>query len=98
VLEETVFRGFLLPSLTKWLSPPAAVAASSLLFALAHFAPRDFPQLFALGCVLGFAHLRSRSLLTPIAVHGAWNTGTLLILTALSTQTDDLPKALGLSN
>ncbi len=44
LLEETVFRGFLLTSLTKWMPVPAAVALSSLAFGMVHLTPRDFPQ------------------------------------------------------
>ena len=44
LLEETVFRGFLLTSLTKFMPTSAAVLVSSLAFGLIHFAPRDFPQ------------------------------------------------------
>ena len=44
VLEETVFRGFLLVSLTKYMPTPAAVAVSSVAFGLVHLTPRDFTQ------------------------------------------------------
>ena len=44
VLEETVFRGFLLTSLTRWVPVPAAVALSSLAFGFVHLTPRDVPQ------------------------------------------------------
>jgi membrane protease YdiL (CAAX protease family) len=44
LLEETVFRGFLLTSLTKWMPVPLAVAASSVAFGMVHLTPRDFPQ------------------------------------------------------
>ncbi len=47
---------------------PAAVLASSTIFAAVHFAPRDFPQLLALGTVLGFSYVRTRNLLTPMLV------------------------------
>ncbi|GAX76887.1 hypothetical protein CEUSTIGMA_g4333.t1 [Chlamydomonas eustigma] len=80
ILEETVFRGFLLTSLTKYIPVWAAIPASSFLFSLAHLSPKDFPVLFSLGCVLGILYVRSRNLLTPILVHGAWNS---LVLTAL---------------
>lgn len=90
VLEETVFRGFLLASLTKWLPPPAAIGLSSLAFATAHFAPRDFPQLAALGCVLGASYVRTRNLAVPVAVHGLWNSGVLLVLAALRASGADL--------
>lgn len=72
-LEEVVFRGFLLASLTKWLPTPGAVVFSSVLFAGAHFAPRDFPQLVTLGMVLGFSYSRTRNLLTPMVIHSLWN-------------------------
>ncbi len=36
VWEEAIFRGFLLPSLGRWLPVPAAIAASACIFALAH--------------------------------------------------------------
>lgn len=86
LLEETVFRGFLLTSLTKWMPVPAAVAVSSLAFGMVHLTPRDFPQLTALGFLLGFTYVRSRNLLTPILIHGAWNGSVLTILFFLASQ------------
>jgi uncharacterized protein len=83
ILEEVVFRGFLLASLTKHTSIPGAVALSSLIFAACHASSRDFPQLFALGCVLGFAYCRSRNLLTSMVIHGAWNSSVIAILYVL---------------
>jgi hypothetical protein len=52
ILEESLFRGFLLTSLTRYMPNSGAVVISSLVFALAHFTPKDAPQLFALGLVL----------------------------------------------
>ena len=69
---------------------PAAVVASSVVFAGAHFAPRDFPQLLALGLVLGFAYVRTRNLLTPMLIHALWNTGVLCALTLLAAGGADL--------
>ena len=85
ILEETVFRGFLLPSLTKWVPTPAAVTLSALAFASAHLSVRDFPQLFAFGLVLGTTYSRSRNLLTPMLMHGAWNGSVLVVLYYLAT-------------
>ncbi|WVZ02271.1 hypothetical protein V8G54_023077 [Vigna mungo] len=48
LLEETVFRGFLMTSLTKWVPTPVAVVISASVFALAHLTPGEFPQLFVL--------------------------------------------------
>ena len=90
-LEEVVFRGFLLASLTKWLPTPGAVLFSSVIFAGAHFAPRDFSQLVALGMVCGFSYARTRNLLTPMMIHSLWNSGVLVIVAALvSTGNADL--------
>lgn len=36
VWEEAIFRGFLLPSLGRWLPVPGAIAASAFIFATAH--------------------------------------------------------------
>ena len=43
---------------------------SALVFGAAHFSARDFPQLVALGIVMGFAYVRSRNLATPMLIHG----------------------------
>lgn len=53
------------------------------LFGAAHLSARDFPQLTALGIVMGFAYVRSRNLLTPMLIHGLWNGTVLTILFAL---------------
>lgn len=94
ILEETVFRGFLLTSLTKWMPTGWAVLLSALCFGAAHFSARDFPQLTALGIVMGFAYVRSRNLLTPMVIHGTWNGVVLSILFALvkmGISLDDIP-------
>jgi uncharacterized protein len=80
ILEETVFRGFLLASLTKWMPVPAAVLLSAFAFGFAHLSPRDFPQLTALGILLGFTYVRSRNLLSPMLIHGTWNGTVLTVL------------------
>ena len=83
LLEEVVFRGFLLASLTKWLPTPGAVVFSSVVFGAAHLAPRDFPQLVTLGIVLGFSYARTRNLLTPMFIHSLWNSGVLIVVAGL---------------
>ncbi|KAL4858773.1 Translation initiation factor IF-2 [Chlorella vulgaris] len=95
LLEETVFRGFLLTSLTKWMPVPAAVAVSSVAFGMVHLTPRDFPQLTALGFLLGFSYVRSRNLLTPMLIHGAWNGTVLTILFFLASQGLDIDARTG---
>ncbi|CAG9467217.1 unnamed protein product [Pedinophyceae sp. YPF-701] len=93
-LEEIVFRGFLLTSLTRVMRPWQAVVASSGAFALAHLSTKDLPQLFALGLVLGFSYVRSRNLMAPMVIHGAWNGSVLIILAALAASGVDLDSLL----
>lgn len=90
LLEETVFRGFLLPSLSKAMPTPLAVLLSSVAFGLVHFSPRDTPQLTALGILLGFSYIRSKNLLTPMMIHGAWNGTVLTILYVLQMNGVDI--------
>ncbi|CAD6265378.1 unnamed protein product [Miscanthus lutarioriparius] len=86
ILEETVFRGFLMVSLTMWFS--------AAMFAFAHLTPGEFPQLFVLGVVLGFSYAQTRNLLTPIAIHAVWNSGVILLLTFLHMQGYDIRELL----
>ena len=53
-----MFRGFLLPSLTKWMPTWAALGLSSLAFGLCHLSLRDLPVLTALGMLLGSTYVR----------------------------------------
>lgn len=71
--EEIFFRGFLLTTLTKWIPVPWAIVSSAAIFSAAHLSPRDAPQLFALGVVLGVAYTKNRNLAAPMAIHGLWN-------------------------
>ncbi|KAF2298842.1 hypothetical protein GH714_028270 [Hevea brasiliensis] len=87
ILEETVFRGFFMVSLTKWVPTPISVLISAAVFAIAHLTPGEFPQLFVLGIILGFSYAQTRNLLTPITIHAFWNSGVILILTFLQVVT-----------
>ncbi|MEA5552866.1 type II CAAX endopeptidase family protein [Anabaena cylindrica UHCC 0172] len=78
--EEFLFRGFLLPSLTRYIPVWASIIASSLLFAAAHLSLSEILPLTALGMVLGIVYTRSRNLLAPMLLHSLWNSGTLLSL------------------
>ncbi|EOA38916.1 hypothetical protein CARUB_v10011314mg, partial [Capsella rubella] len=94
LLEETVFRGFFMVSLTKWVPTPIAIIISSAAFALAHLTPGEFPQLFILGSVLGLSYAQTRNLITPMVIHGIWNSGVILLLTFLQIQGYDIKELL----
>lgn len=83
VAEELAFRGCLLRGVALASGSRAiAVVASSALFALIHPLP-TWPPIFALALVLGWAYVRTGSLLVPIVVHVAFNafgTGVTLLL------------------
>lgn len=85
IFEEIMFRGFLLPSLTKYLPMWGAILASSLLFAAAHLNISEVLPLAVLGTVLGVVYTRSRNLLSSILLHSLWNGGTLLSLFLLGS-------------
>lgn len=73
VWEEVMFRGFLLPSLARYLPAWAAVGATSLIFAAVHFSREGALPLLLLGCVFGAAYAATRNLLAPILLHSLWN-------------------------
>ena len=86
LFEEVLFRGFLLPSLTRYTSVWGAILASSLLFASAHLSLSEILPLTALGMVLGIVYTRSRNLLSSMLLHSLWNSGTLISLFLLGSQ------------
>ncbi|NJK73969.1 MAG: CPBP family intramembrane metalloprotease [Richelia sp. CSU_2_1] len=85
VFEEIIFRGFLLPSLTRYLPVWGAIGTSALLFAVVHLNASEVLPLATLGAVLGFVYARSRNLLAPMLLHSLWNSGTLLSLFILGS-------------
>ncbi|MBD2018635.1 CPBP family intramembrane metalloprotease, partial [Leptolyngbya sp. FACHB-36] len=83
VFEEILFRGFLLPSLTRYLPMWGAIGLSGLIFAIAHLSLSEVLPLTVLGMVLGFVYVRSRNLLASMLLHSLWNSVTLLSLIVL---------------
>lgn len=73
VWEEIVFRGFLLPSLTRYMPVWCAILVSAVGFALAHFNVQRMIPLICLGVVMGATYSRSRNLLPSMLLHSLWN-------------------------
>ncbi|KAH6801886.1 CAAX amino terminal protease family protein [Perilla frutescens var. frutescens] len=71
--EEIVFRGFLLPSLTRYMPVWCSILVSAVAFALAHFNVQRVIPLIFLGVVMGVTYSRSRNLLPPMLLHSLWN-------------------------
>jgi membrane protease YdiL (CAAX protease family) len=85
LFEEFLFRGFLLPSLTRYMSVGWAITLSSFVFAAAHLSLSEVLPLMVLGMVLGVVYTRSRNLLAPMLLHSAWNSVTMIGLFLLGS-------------
>ncbi|XP_028092305.1 uncharacterized protein LOC114292518 [Camellia sinensis] len=80
IWEEIVFRGFLLPSLTRYMPIWCSILVSSVAFALAHFNLQRMLPLVFLGVVMGAVFSRSRNLLASMLLHSLWNAFVFLDL------------------
>jgi membrane protease YdiL (CAAX protease family) len=85
VFEELFFRGFLLPSLTRYVPVWGAIALSGLVFAIAHLSLSEVIPLAVLGSVLGVVYVRSRNLFAPMLLHSLWNSITMIGLFILGS-------------
>ncbi|KAK2379787.1 CAAX amino terminal protease family protein [Trifolium repens] len=79
LLEEVVYRGFLLSSLSSTMKWQNAVVISSVIFSAIHFSGENFVQLFIIGCVLGCSYCWTGNLKSSIVIHSLYNALTLLI-------------------
>lgn len=80
LFEEFLFRGFLLPSLTRYVPVWAAIGISGLIFGVAHLSLSEILPLTSLGIILGIVYVRTRNLLAPMLLHSLWNSSTLASL------------------
>jgi membrane protease YdiL (CAAX protease family) len=73
--EEVFFRGFLLHRLRKSLGGRGALAASSLIFGMAHLWFREFPNwkhvamATTLGLFCGWAYLEAKAIRAAVVTH-----------------------------
>ncbi|MGI9177273.1 MAG: CPBP family glutamic-type intramembrane protease, partial [Pirellulales bacterium] len=91
VCEELLFRGWVLSALAgerpSRQRAVAAVVVQAAAFAAFHLLPERMPQTFAMGLVLGWMTLATRSLLPAVIAHAAHN-ATPVILVATATADD----------
>lgn len=78
VFEEVLYRGFLLPSLCRFMPLRMALPLHALLFGLHHNALPSLLPLSVLGLLWGVLYIRSGNLLVPILVHALWNSRIFL--------------------
>jgi membrane protease YdiL (CAAX protease family) len=55
-----------------------AIGLSSFIFAAAHLSLSEIMPLMLLGVILGIVYTRSRNLISPMVLHSAWNSVTML--------------------
>ena len=81
VAEEVVFRGVLLPSLSRWLGEGWGIAVTSIVFAALHLNAFSFVPVLVVAWILALLYRRSGSLWVSIAGHAAFNAlGILVVL------------------
>lgn len=96
ILEEVFFRGLVLESLSRRWGGRAAVLVSSALFGLVHFP--ILPQMvnaFVIGIVMGYIYLRTRSLVSVIAIHAINNGLAYMMLELTGSQGTDTRGMIG---
>jgi membrane protease YdiL (CAAX protease family) len=75
LIEELLFRGFLLPPLTRAVGVSASVVLSGVLFGLAHLSDPDaIVPLVVLGIGLGWLRIRAGSIWPGVVIHAVNNT------------------------
>ena len=85
LFEEIIFRGILLPTLSKDFGIISGIIVSAFIFALAHLSLGEMPPLFVLGIGLGITRIASGSLFSSVIMHSLWNGLTFLNLFLLRT-------------
>jgi uncharacterized protein len=84
MFEEYLFRGFLFPSLTRYMSVWQSIFLSGLIFAVAHLSVSEIIPLAVLGSILSYVYYRTGNLLASMLIHSLWNGGSLLTLYLLA--------------
>tara|TARA_A100000164_G_scaffold86777_1_gene74550 strand:- start:697 stop:1539 length:843 start_codon:yes stop_codon:yes gene_type:complete len=85
LFEEVIFRGVLLPILSRKFGIIIGITISAFIFALAHLSISEMPPLFTLGIGLGITRLISGRLSSSMIMHSLWNGMTFLNLFLLRT-------------
>ncbi len=85
IFEEVIFRGVLLPILSREFGIILGITISAFIFALAHLSISEMIPLFTLGIGLGITRLVSGRLSSSVIMHSLWNGMTFLNLFLLRT-------------
>lgn len=69
VVEETLYRGFALNALTKFMNHKKAIIITSLIFGIMHFNPIHLIPLIVFGIFLGYLAYFSKNIIIPMLIH-----------------------------
>jgi membrane protease YdiL (CAAX protease family) len=73
IAEEVAFRGLIYRHLRRALVPWAAMVLSAAIFSVMHGSFGQSVWAFLLGWVAAFAYEQTRSIVTPVLIHGLFN-------------------------
>ena len=79
IVEELMFRGYILDAINRKHGDWTAIIWSSILFGLIHLDPFVAGQAFIGGIIYGWIRVRTGSLLPSIVGHMMWNTLALML-------------------
>ena len=79
VVEEVAFRGILLPAFARVEPWRMLMIGQAVLFSAIHCNAFAAPALFVAGLCFGLGYTRTRSVLTPIAMHAVFNFNAVLL-------------------
>jgi CAAX protease family protein len=83
VVEEVIFRGVLLPSVSGRFGERWGIGVTTVVFAAMHLNPFSFLPILLVGWVLAALFLRARSLWVSIVCHAVFNGIGVLVMLAL---------------
>ncbi len=78
IVEEVVFRGVLISSLGKVITPIGALVVTSILFGVSHGNLVQGMYSLILGLILGFIRIRSKNLWNSILMHITFNASNII--------------------
>ena len=79
IIEELLFRGLILDSLSESYGSWASIFISSVIFAILHIHPLSVLNAFWGGMIYGYVRMRTNSLWPSIFLHSMWN-GHIVLL------------------
>jgi membrane protease YdiL (CAAX protease family) len=80
IIEELLFRGFVLDLASEVYGRWGAIVISSILFAIVHVEPVSIINAFIGGLIYGYVRIRTDSLWPSIFLHSVWNAHLYLLI------------------